>query len=141
MSRRLARQLTLQTLFQMEFSDTTFLEALELAKNECNEKNITRSEAYAKILLEEISLNKKQIDDKISSYTKDWHIDRLAFVDLNILRIAICEMFFIKDKIKPNIAINEAVEIAKLYGDDNTPRFINGILGNLVKTTDFEIGQ
>lgn len=55
-------------------------------------------------------------------------------VDRNILRIAVYEMFFAEDKLVPNVAINEAVEIAKIYGTDDTPRFINGVLGKMVRS-------
>ena len=55
-------------------------------------------------------------------------------VDRNILRVAVYEMFFAPEKLVPNVAINEAVEIAKIYGTDDTPRFINGVLGKMVRS-------
>ena len=55
-------------------------------------------------------------------------------VDRNILRVAVYEMFFAAEKLVTNVAINEAVEIAKIYGTDDTPRFINGVLGKMVRS-------
>ena len=55
-------------------------------------------------------------------------------VDRNFLRIAVYVMIFAEDKLLPNVAINEAVEIAKIYGTDDTPRFINGVLGKMVRS-------
>ena len=133
MNRRIARELALKTLFQMEFSDITKEEAFVAAKAEIEEKVQKKSELYALSLLEGALAQKEDINSLIESYTHDWEIKRIAFIDINILRIAIFEMYFSDEKIVPNIAINEALEIAKIYGGDETPKFINGILGKMVK--------
>ena len=133
MSRRLARQMTLQTLFQLEFSQVTAEDAFVVVLEEQEEKVTKNGISYAETLIQGVLENKARLDELIAAYTKDWDITRLNRIDLAILRTAIYEMAFAKQVISPNIAINEAVEIAKLYGDDESPRFINGILGKIVK--------
>jgi len=76
-----------------------------------------------------------QLDHIIASYAPEWPLDQVASIDRNIIRIALWE--FAVGKITPvKVAINEAVELAKVYGSDSTPRFINGVLGSLVAKYD-----
>ncbi|MCR8745251.1 transcription antitermination factor NusB [Romboutsia lituseburensis] len=75
--------------------------------------------------------NNDKINELINKYAKNWTIERMPKVDLAILRLAICEILFIEE-IPNKVSINEAVEIAKVYCDDKTPKFINGILGSVV---------
>ena len=72
----------------------------------------------------------KQLDTLIAEHAPEWPLDQVATVDRNILRIALWEMAQ-KDKTPLKVAINEAVELAKVYGSDSTPRFVNGVLGSL----------
>ncbi len=73
----------------------------------------------------------EKLDEAISTYAPDWPLDQVASIDRNIIRIALWE--FAVGKCTPvKVAINEAVELAKMYGSDSTPRFINGVLGSLV---------
>jgi N utilization substance protein B len=76
--------------------------------------------------------NLKAIDDIISRLAIDWTLDRMGAVDRNLLRLAICEIMFLDD-IPTNVAINEAVSLAKKFGDDESWKFVNGILGKLVR--------
>jgi len=71
-----------------------------------------------------------QIDRLIAKYAPEWPLDQVAVIDRNILRIAIWEIA-VDQKTPLKVAINEAVELAKLYGSDSTPRFVNGVLGSL----------
>ena len=73
-----------------------------------------------------------QIDNQIEGLLKDWELNRIAKVDLALLRLAMFEMQFSAD-ISPATAINEAVELAKVYGTDDSPSFINGLLGQATK--------
>lgn len=134
MSRRVARQIAMQSLFQMEFSDMTEEVAFSAAKEQHGGKLSVNSVDYALMLVKGVIENKPAIDELISKYAKDWDISRIPKADLSIFRIAIYEMYFSTEDIAPNIVINEAVEIAKIYGDDDSPRFINGVLGQMVKT-------
>ncbi|MCG4471040.1 transcription antitermination factor NusB, partial [Lawsonibacter sp. DFI.6.74] len=72
----------------------------------------------------------------INKYAKNWTINRMAKVDLAILRLAICEILYMSE-MPTKVSINEAIELAKLYCDDKSPKFINGILGSVVS----EIGE
>ena len=76
------------------------------------------------------------IDAQISAVSKDWEISRLAVVDRNILRLAVYEIVFMDD-IPVRVSINEAVELAKEFGDHNSPRFVNGVLGTVVRDGGF----
>ncbi len=77
-----------------------------------------------------INENRLNINHLINKYAKNWSVDRMPKVDLSILRVSICEILYLD---LPNkISINEAVELAKIYCDDKSPKFINGILGSIV---------
>lgn len=75
--------------------------------------------------------NNDKINELINKYAKNWTIERMPKVDLAILKLSICEILFMEE-IPNKVSINEAVEIAKVYCDDKTPKFINGILGSVV---------
>lgn len=134
MIRRIARELVLQSLFQIDFSEGEGANALNAAIEERADKSAEKARAYAQNVLNGVLANNEAIDAKIGEFAIDWSLDRMPAVDRNILRIAVYEMFFAEDKLVPNVAINEAVEIAKIYGTDDTPRFINGVLGKMVRS-------
>jgi N utilization substance protein B len=71
-----------------------------------------------------------QLDELIAQHAPEWPMDQVAVIDRNILRIALWE-FAVEDCTPVKVAINEAIELAKLYGADSTPRFVNGVLGSL----------
>jgi N utilization substance protein B len=83
-------------------------------------------------VLNEVINNLADIDKIIEEYSKGWKLNRIANVDLSILRLAFAEILYMKD-IPFRVSINEAVELAKVYGSDETPAFINGILGKYVE--------
>lgn len=134
MIRRIARELILQSLFQIDFSEGAGENALNAAIEERADKSAEKARAYAQAVLNGVLANNEAIDTKIGEFAIDWTLDRMPAVDRNILRIAVYEMFFAEDKLVPNVVINEAVEIAKIYGTDDTPRFINGVLGKMVRS-------
>ena len=85
---------------------------------------------YMNMICENLKENKEQIDGLINKYAKNWTVSRMPNVDLSILRLAICELIFMEE-IPNKVSINEAIELAKLYCDDKSPKFINGILGSV----------
>ncbi len=87
---------------------------------------------YAQELLEGIEEKIPQIDEWISEVAYKWSVSRMPIVDRNIIRLAIYEMQFRED-IPVSVAINEAVELAKAFGGDDSPRFVNGVLGHVAK--------
>jgi N utilization substance protein B len=134
--------MAVQTLFHLGFFTKVCPEVFAVVQKEHAGKVSDNSVSYAQSLQDGVSAHKEKIDRLIASYAKGWDFSRLANVDLAIMRIAIYEMYFAKIKVEPGVAINEAVEIAKLYGDDDSPRFINGILGNLARTlTGADVAQ
>ncbi|WP_455651307.1 transcription antitermination factor NusB [Phascolarctobacterium sp.] len=134
MIRRIARELVLQSLFQIDFAQVDSTAALDAAIEERADKSAEKARVYALDVLNGVLTNNEAIDTKISEYAIDWTLKRMPAVDRNILRVAVYEMFFAPEKLVPNVAINEAVEIAKIYGTDDTPRFINGVLGKMVRS-------
>lgn len=134
MIRRIARELVLQSLFQIDFAQVDCEAALNAAVEERSDKSAEKAKAYAQDVLNGVLANSEAIDARISEYAIDWTLERMPAVDRNILRVAVYEMFFAAEKLVPNVAINEAVEIAKIYGTDDTPRFINGVLGKMVRS-------
>jgi transcription antitermination protein NusB len=82
--------------------------------------------------IEPIIQNIKDIDEKIQSSAPEWTLDKVAKIDLSILRLAVYELTILKNE-PPKVIIDEAVELAKSYGNDNSSKFINGVLGNILK--------
>ena len=146
MTRRRGREIALQVLYQIEMSNLSVKEALAQYRNHFIEASSDEEEAssfedvkdleeafnFASDLVLGIEKNRNFIDEKIKEYTRNWSFDRLNSTDKNILRIAIFEMFFRPD-IPEVVSINEAVELAKLYGTDDSPAFVNGILDSIYK--------
>ena len=82
---------------------------------------------FARELVDGVLSRQKEIDEKIESHSLNWRLHRMSAIDRNILRIAVFELLYLDD-IPPKVSINEAIEIAKTYGDKNSPAFVNGIL-------------
>lgn len=132
MSRRIARELALQALFQLDFNEITPEEALTNVYNE--RQNVSaQSLDYARILLLGTLDKKTAIDEVITTLSKDWKIDRMPGVDRNIVRMALFEMDYGTEKLSPGVIINEAIELAKAFATEESSKFVNGVLGSLVK--------
>jgi N utilization substance protein B len=126
--RRQARELALQILFQIEFApQISFDDILQVFEASVSKEVIDYADQVIKGVIE----HKIPIDQKIQSLSKNWKLSRMPLVDINILRIAAFEMCYMSPILKPNIAINEAVEIAKKYGSTESGAFINGILDQI----------
>jgi transcription antitermination factor NusB len=133
-----ARELALQLLYQADVTQTrpednmeAFFETGPTAKENPEVKK------FAQDLVQRISHKVKELDEVISSYATNWELDRMAIVDRNILRLASFELLF-KDDIPPKVAINEAVELAKKYGDLESGKFVNGVLDKVCKSRHFK---
>ena len=87
---------------------------------------------YTKSILSGVEREKDAIDSHINSSSQHWRIDRLTYVDINILRIGIYEMLYSED-VPPKVAIDEAIELAKKYGSEDSREFINGVLDKVLK--------
>lgn len=132
MSRRKAREMALQVLFQLDFNESDAGDALTGVFEEAGETN-AKTKLYAQNLVAGTQQHMADIDAIISGQSLEWKLDRMASVDRNIARLAIYEMKFAPEDVPPNVVINEAVELAKTFGTEESGRFVNGILGALVK--------
>lgn len=124
--RSLARSQALQLLFQAELRDRSVEDVL--TQGPCLEKGPLDDFGRELALGVEDSL--RELDTIISARSAAWPVERMPLVDRNLLRIAIYEMFYVKE-VDIAVAIDECVELAKAYGTDETPRFVNGILGRV----------
>ena len=132
-ARRQAREMALQVLFQLEYA--AGLDPLT-ALNGFREAVSAPEDAwrYAAHLLEGVQGQKTAVDELIQAHMAHWRLDRLALVDLNILRIAAFELRFGNEEVPAAVAINEAIEIAKKYGSSDSGKFVNGILDQIRKS-------
>lgn len=126
-TRRKSREAAVVLLYQ---SDLLGKDSEEVLKNEIDfGKKIDK---FALELVIGVNKNRKAIDKEIVGVVENWTIERIAIIDRNILRVAIYEMLFEKD-IPLKVSVDEAIEIAKTLGQkDDTPKFINGILGKIL---------
>ncbi len=129
-SRREAREVVLKTLYRIEATGNT---AEEAYNDVCmNWSSSPFDEVYAQRLLKGITTNAEHIDAILKDIVKNWDIERIAIIDRNILRIAICEVIYFDD-IPPKVSMDEAIEIAKIYSTPDSGKFVNGILDKVVK--------
>ena len=133
MIRRIAREVALQSLFQIDFNSCEAEVAVDAALTEHEEENAPKARDYALLLVQGVLDNKEAIDARLGEYAIDWTVERMSATDRNILRVAVYEMLFAEQAVACGIAINEAVEVAKAYGTEESPRFVNGVLGKLAK--------
>lgn len=133
MGRKYARESAMKLLYQMEIN-VDFSEGIVDIFFENNSFNLGEKE-YIDDAIDIIIENLDEIDNYIKTYIDGWQLNRLAKIDLSILRIAIYETIYRKD-IPIQVSINEAIEIAKKYSTDESSRFINGVLGSFVRDKD-----
>ncbi len=126
--RRRARILALQALYEIDSTQHPVGTVLDqrLIEDPLPEEG----EAFARELLAGVLQHQVALDELIQRYAPEWPVEQMAVIDRNVLRIAIYE-FFISKLTPTKVAINEAVELAKLFGSDSAPRFVNGVLGAL----------
>lgn len=124
MNRRTAREKALQALFQIDVSDIESKEAMTHALDGAE------SDAFFENLVLGAVEHQSEIDRLISKHLVNWKLDRIANVDRAILRTAVYELLYLED-IPANVTINEAIELAKSFGDDKSGKFINGILSSI----------
>ena len=150
MRRAQIREEIFKLLFRVEFNSTEDMPAqiahffedpcigIEDGEETGDVKQIPETDVlYITQKYEKIAARIPELDSLIDSSAKGWKVSRLSKVDLTILRLAVYEMRF-DDDIPVSVAINEAVELAKKFGQDESPSFINGILAKLAKATDNE---
>jgi len=127
-ARRKARAIALQALYEIDSvgHDMEKVVTRFLAEEWLSEEN----DAFVRELVSKVIQNKEKIDHNIQKFATAWPIEQIPVVDRSILRLAIFEILF-DNKVSVKVAINEAVELAKKFGSDNSPKFVNGVLGSV----------
>lgn len=125
-ARRQGRELALQILFSQDFSQNDRGALLEIVLEDA-EPGAAAGQAFADGIVRGVQEHRREIDALIAGKSKNWALGRMSKVDLNILRLAVYELLFRND-IPKNVTINEAIEVAKKYGTEESPAFVNGIL-------------
>lgn len=128
--RRLARESAVEILYRLELvgdePESTIQEIL-VRRNPSEE-----AETYLRRLITTVENNRTEIDDCLRRHLKRWRLERLNYLDRAILRVGCAEILYFND-VPPKVAINEAVEIAKKFGDDKAGKFVNGVLDSIYK--------
>ena len=135
MRRTEARELFMQLLFQMEVQNDYGQEIKQRFVQE-HLKDSNQLEYFDRIFEAAVE-NLTSIDEKLEACSDNWKISRMAKVDLAILRLSVAEILYL-DEVPDSASINEAVDMAKKFGGDDSGKFINGILGKVVRSKDAE---
>ena len=126
--RRKARELAIQALFHKEYNTGSPEEIFDLICENFGTSQDTGS--FSKELFLGVCENQNKLDKLISQSSKNWRLERMSYVDRSILRLGVFEILFMED-IPPKVSIDEAVELGKKYGTEDSGAFINGVLDNI----------
>jgi len=143
-NRHLGRIVALQTLYEQDFrqeaGDVTFDLAEVMARNISRYYETIDDQDFIKSLVEGVSKQLAKLDILLQPLAPEWPIDQIARMDRVVLRIGAYELIHAKD-VPPKVVINEAVELAKAFGGENSSKFINGVLGTLLRTQENETSK
>jgi len=130
LKRRQLREIAFQTIFQVDVGENNIETALmeRIKETDMDEED----KAFCRNLVNGTLEKLDEIDKVIEKYALDWEVKRMLSVDRNVLRLAVYEMVFSTDT-PAKAALNEAIEIAKVFGSEDSSKFINGILGQVIK--------
>jgi N utilization substance protein B len=135
-NRHLGRIVALQTLYEQDFRREVSDPGLDLedvlARNIARYEETIEDKAFIENLVRGVAERESELDDIIRPVAPEWPIEQIARMDRVILRIGVYELLF-EDGVPPKVAINEAVELAKAFGGDNSSKFINGVLGTVLR--------
>jgi len=135
MSRREAREKAVQVLYQMDMRDIPLDEAMNTVLEEDNK---FQGKDFLNVLVEGVLAHQSDLDQAIQKYLRSWSMDRLALVDRAVLRIAAFEILYIDD-IPSKVSLNEALELTRAFGMEESVKYINAVLANLVKEQAEEV--
>ncbi len=136
-NRHLGRIVALQTLYEYEFRST---DEEKINSTELIERNLERYKDeigdidFIHRITNGVIEHTQELDSKLQPIAPDWPLEQVARIDRNILRIGLYELLYCADDVPARVAINEAVELAKSFGSDNSSKFINGVLGTAYRT-------
>ncbi|WP_345894767.1 transcription antitermination factor NusB [Natroniella sulfidigena] len=128
MNRHQAREIIIQLLYQMDINQESLEQNLNVLREEQPELDL--SSGFLVELIQGVVENLEQIDHVITQNAVDWKIERMGKVDKSIIRLAVYEILY-QDEIPVAVSINEAVELAKSFSDQQSSKFVNGVLGNI----------
>ena len=137
-NRHLGRIIALQTLYEYDFRENAGDDTVDL--DEILGRNLERYEDtiddkdFVDKLVHGAGAKLKELDETIQPIAPEWPLDQISRIDLTILRLALFELLHMQDLVPPKVAINEAVELAKAFGGDNSSKFVNGVLGTAYRT-------
>ncbi len=134
MNRHLARTLAMQTLYEWDFQPEKSLPELLQTNLEATE-HAHDDPSFVTQLLDGVMKHKDTIDNLIVQAAPEWPLDQISVIDKSILRVAGYELLYSTD-VPPKVAIDEAVELGKTFGGDNTSRFVNGVLGTIYRQSE-----
>lgn len=136
-NRHLGRIVVLQTLYEYEFrtqSQDPNVNLSDIAfRNLSRYEDTIGDKQFVQDLLNGIIEKQVELDEKLQPMAPEWPISQIARIDRNVLRIGLFELIYMKESVPPKVAINEAVELAKAFGSENSSKFINGVLGTAYK--------
>ncbi|HJV44452.1 MAG TPA: transcription antitermination factor NusB [Bacillota bacterium] len=136
MTRRQAREKAVQALYQIDMRGVDPVEAIKVALHESLD---LEEKGFLEKLVYGVLENQSTIDEGIKKYLRGWTLERLALVDRAVLRIAVYEIMYISD-IPAKVSVNEALELARAFGMEESVKFINGVLANISKEQENEVG-
>ena len=138
-NRRFSRELVIQFLYLSEMNEGETEDQLESfwKNNACKEKSV---QSFTEDILSNIFDHKKEIDALLEKYSDNWTLSRMTVIDRNLLRMAASELMYSKN-VPPKVVIDEAVEIAKRFGSEDSPNFINGVLDRILKEMKPDVPQ
>ncbi|WP_010274041.1 transcription antitermination factor NusB [Paenibacillus senegalensis] len=139
MKRRLARELALQSLYQMQMNEVSPQEAIQMVIDEAQHENEGKLDVknevihpgYVEELVAGTIQHRAEIDRLLEQYIKGYTMERLSRVDREVLRLATYEMIY-RDDVPPKVVVNEAIELAKHFGTEESGKFVNGVLGKMI---------
>jgi transcription antitermination protein NusB len=137
-NRHLGRIVALQSLYEYEFRKGSQDPSVDI--DEILNRNLERYEAaiedktFVSELAKGVIAKQAELDEKIQPMAPDWPIEQIARIDRTVLRMGLYELLELAAQVPPKVAINEAVELAKAFGSDNSSKFINGVLGTAYRT-------
>jgi N utilization substance protein B len=147
MKRRLAREIAVSSLYQMEMNGVTGDEAVNMVMEEARQENeigadvaeLAAVDEYTRELVQGVSERKEELDGQLAVFLTGWQVDRLSRVDRQILRLAAYEMKH--RQVPPKVVVNEAIELAKHFGLDESGKFVNGVLGRMIREGETREGE
>lgn len=136
-NRHLGRIVALQTLYELDFRAEAKDEGLDvaevIARNISRYSEVVEDKLFIELLILGVQEKEIALDELIQPIAPDWPLSQISKIDRTILRMGAYELLFAKTKVPAKVVINEAVELAKSFGSDNSSKFVNGVLGTVYK--------